>query len=82
MATFFPAIDIKGMDDKLAAYLQSHGIYATRRVKNESLQHIAEATGGRAIRNIKELTNKELGHAGALEQERDGDQGKACGEED
>ena len=66
----------KGMDDKVAAYLQSHGIYATRRVKNESLQHIAEATGGRAVRNIKELTSKELGHAGLLEQDRDGDQGK------
>jgi len=66
----------KGMDEKIAAYLQSHGIYATRRVKNEILQSIAEATGGRTIRNIKELTSKELGHAGLLEQDRDGDQGK------
>jgi thermosome len=66
----------KGMDEKIAAYLQSRGIYATRRVKNEILQSIAEATGGRTIRNIKELTSKELGHAGLLEQDRDGDQGK------
>ena len=66
----------KGMDEKIAAYLQGHGIYATRRVKNEDLQHIAEATGGRAIRNIKELTKNELGHAGLLEQDREGDQGK------
>ncbi|AKB80775.1 Heat shock protein 60 family chaperone GroEL [Methanosarcina barkeri 3] len=66
----------KGMDDKVAAYLQNRGIYATRRVKNEDMQHLVDATGGRPIRNIKELTRKELGHAGLLEQDRDGDQGK------
>ena len=66
----------KGMDDKIAAYLQDRGIYATRRVKNEDMQHLVDATGGRPIRNIKELTPKELGHAGLLEQDRDGDQGK------
>ena len=66
----------KGMDDKIAAYLQNRGIYATRRVKSEDMQHLADATGGRSIRNIKELTDKELGHAGILEQVRDGDQGK------
>jgi len=66
----------KGMDDKIADYLQSRGIYATRRVKNEDMQHIADATGGTRIRNIKELTEKELGHAGLLEQDRDDDQGK------
>ena len=66
----------KGMDDKIAAYLQNRGIYATRRVKSEDMQHLADATGGRPIRNIKELTEKELGHAGLLEQDRDGDQGK------
>jgi chaperonin GroEL (HSP60 family) len=66
----------KGMDDKVAAYLQSRGIYATRRVKNEDMQHLADATGGRPVRNIKELTEKELGHAGLLEQDRDDDQGK------
>lgn len=66
----------KGMDDKIAAYLQDRGIYATRRVKNEDMQHLVDATGGKPIRNIKELTSKELGHAGLLEQDRDGDQGK------
>lgn len=66
----------KGMDDKIAAYLQNRGIYATRRVKSEDMQHLADATGGRSIQNIKELTDKELGHAGILEQVRDGDQGK------
>lgn len=66
----------KGMDDKVAAYLQSRGIYATRRVKNDDMQHLADATGGRPVRNIKELTEKELGHAGLLEQDRDEDQGK------
>ncbi|MPN20385.1 60 kDa chaperonin [bioreactor metagenome] len=64
------------MDDKVAAYLQSRGIYATRRVKNEDMQHLADATGGRPVRNIKELTEKELGHAGLLEQDRNDDQGK------
>ncbi|AKB44370.1 thermosome subunit alpha [Methanosarcina vacuolata] len=66
----------KGMDDKIAAYLQNRGIYATRRVKNDDMQHLVDATGGRPIRNLKELTKKELGHAGLLEQDRDGDQGK------
>jgi thermosome len=66
----------KGMDDKIADYLKKHGIYATRRVKNEDMQHLADATRGTPIRNIRELTEKELGHAGLLEQVRDGDQGK------
>ncbi|AKB19922.1 MULTISPECIES: thermosome subunit alpha [unclassified Methanosarcina] len=66
----------KGMDDKVSAYLQSRGIYATRRVKSDDMQHLADATGGRPVRNIKELTEKELGHAGLLEQDRDDDQGK------
>ncbi len=66
----------KGMDDRIAAYLHKRGIYATRRVKSEDMQHLVDATGGRAIRNIKELTEKELGHAELLEQVRDGDQGK------
>jgi archaeal chaperonin len=66
----------KGMDDKIAAYLQKRGIYATRRVKSEDMQHLVDATGGRPVKNIKELTEKELGHAGLLEQDRDGDQGK------
>lgn len=66
----------KGMDDRIAAYLQKKGIYATRRVKSEDMQHLVDATGGKAIRNIKELTEKELGHAALLEQVRDGEQGK------
>jgi len=65
----------KGMDDKIGAYLQNRGIYATRRVKSEDMQHLADATNGKLVRNIKELTEKELGHAGLLEQDRDGDQG-------
>jgi len=66
----------KGMDDRIAAHLQKRGIYATRRVKGEDLQHLVDATGGRPIRNLKELTEKELGHAGLLEQEREDEQGK------
>ncbi|MDD3043785.1 MAG: thermosome subunit alpha [Methanosarcinaceae archaeon] len=66
----------KGMDDKIADYLQSRGIYAARRVQAEALQKISNATGARIVRNIKELEAKDLGHAGLLEQDRDGDQGK------
>ena len=56
----------KGMDDKIAAYLQNRGIYATRRVKNEDMQHLVDATGGRPVRNIKELTEKNLVTQGFL----------------
>lgn len=66
----------KGMDDRIAAYLQKKGIYATRRVKGEDMQHLVDATGGKPIRNLKELTEKELGHAGLLEQEIKDEQGK------
>lgn len=66
----------KGMDDKIADYLQSRGIYAARRVQAEALQKISNATGARIVRNIKELEAKDLGHVGLLEQDRDGDQGK------
>lgn len=66
----------KGMDDKISDYLQSRGIYAARRVPAASLLKISNATGARIVRNIKELEAKDLGHAGLLEQDRDGDQGK------
>lgn len=66
----------KGVDDRIAEYLQSRGIFVTRRVPAEPLQQISKATGARIVRNIKELEAKDLGSAGLLEQEREGDQGK------
>jgi chaperonin GroEL (HSP60 family) len=60
----------KGIDDLAQHYLAKHGIMAARRVKKSDMEKLAKATGGRIVTSIHELTEKDLGNAGLVEERK------------
>lgn len=60
----------KGIDDLAQHYLAKHGIMAARRVKKSDMEKLAKATGGRVVTSIHELTEKDLGKAGLVEERK------------
>ncbi|MBU7015854.1 MAG: TCP-1/cpn60 chaperonin family protein [Theionarchaea archaeon] len=60
----------KGIDDLAQHYLAKHGILAARRVKKSDMEKLAKATGGRVVTNVNELTEKDLGKAGLVEERK------------
>ena len=60
----------KGVDDVAQYFLAKKGIYACRRVKQSDLQKMAKATGGKIVTNIKDLSEKDLGRAGLVEERK------------
>lgn len=63
----------KGIDDLAQHYLAKEGIYAIRRVKKSDMEKLAKATGGRIVSNLDDLSKKDLGHAGLVEEKKIGD---------
>ncbi len=64
----------KGIDDTAQYYLAKAGIMAARRVKKSDMERLARATGGRIVTSLEDLTPKELGHAGLVEERKIGDE--------
>ncbi|MBD3163581.1 thermosome subunit [Candidatus Woesearchaeota archaeon] len=64
----------KGIDDIAQHYLVQKGIYAVRRAKKSDMEALARATGAKIVSSIKELTPKDLGKAGKVEQAKVGDE--------
>jgi len=62
----------KGIDDLAQHFLAKKGIYAVRRVKKSDLEKLARATGASIVTDIKELTVKDLGFAGFVEEINNG----------
>lgn len=60
----------KGIDDLAQHYLAKKGILAARRVKKSDMEKLAKATGGRIVTSISELTDKDLGMAGLVEEKK------------
>jgi chaperonin GroEL (HSP60 family) len=60
----------KGIDDVAQHYLSKAGITAVRRVKKSDMEKLAKATGGRVATSLEDLTEKELGHAGLVEERK------------
>ena len=60
----------KGIDDLPQHYLAKAGIYAVRRAKKSDVEKIAKATGARIVTNIHDLTSKDLGKAGMVEEKK------------
>ncbi len=58
----------KGIDDLAQHYLAKEGIYACRRVKKSDMEALSKATSANIITNLNDLTQKDLGIAGAVEQ--------------
>jgi thermosome len=64
----------KGIDDIAQHFLAKKGIYAVRRAKKSDMDSLSRATGGRVITNVDDLSEKDLGKAGVVEQVKVGDE--------
>ncbi len=60
----------KGIDDLVAHYLAKEGILAARRLKKSDMEKLSKAAGGRIVTNIHELSEKDLGVAGLVEERK------------
>ena len=64
----------KGIDDLVQHYLAKAGIYAVRRVKKSDMEKVSKATGASLLTNIDELTPKDIGIAGLVEERKFGEE--------
>ncbi|MBU7004379.1 MAG: thermosome subunit, partial [Theionarchaea archaeon] len=64
----------KGIDDLAQHFLAKDGIYTVRRVKKSDMEKLARATSGRVVTSIHDLTEKDLGKAGLVEERKIGDE--------
>ena len=67
----------KGVDELVQHYLAKAGILGYRRLKQSDLDAIAKATGGNVVGSVMEITKKDLGTAGLVEEKMVGDDGMA-----
>jgi len=63
----------KGIDDIAQHYLAKEGIFAVRRAKKSDMEKLSKATGAKVIANLDGLTNKDLGTAGQIEEQKIGE---------
>jgi len=64
----------KGIDDIAQHFLAKSGIYAVRRAKKSDMEKLAKATGGSVVTNLDDLSSKDLGFAGLVEEIKIGDE--------
>lgn len=64
----------KGIDDLAQHYLAKKGILAVRRVKKSDMEKLSRATGATIVTSLKDLSEKDLGKAGVVEQKKVGDE--------
>ena len=67
----------KGVDELVQHYLAKAGILGYRRLKQSDLEAIAKATGGSVVGSVMEITKKDLGTAGLVEEKLVGEDGMA-----
>ncbi len=60
----------KGIDDVAQHYLSKKGILAARRVKKSDMEKLVRATGGRITTTLDDLSEKDLGKAGLIEERK------------
>ena len=60
----------KGIDDLAQHYLAKAGILAVRRVKKSDMEKLSKATGARIATSLDDLTEKDLGEAGLVEERK------------
>ncbi|UCF45570.1 MAG: TCP-1/cpn60 chaperonin family protein [Candidatus Bathyarchaeota archaeon] len=63
----------KGIDDMVQHFLAKAGIIAVRRVKQSDMEKLSRATGGRIVSDLEDLTAKDLGQAGLVEERKIGE---------
>ncbi len=60
----------KGIDDVAQHYLAKAGIIAIRRVKKSDVEKLARATSARIVTSLDDLSSKDLGDAGLIEERK------------
>jgi len=60
----------KGIDDVAQHYLSKKGIVAARRVKKSDMEKLVRATGARIVTTLDDLSSKDLGNAGQVEERK------------
>ena len=60
----------KGIDDLAQHFLAKEGILAIRRAKKSDMEKLARATGASIVTNIEDLSSKDLGKAGLVEERK------------
>ncbi len=60
----------KGIDDVAQHYLSKAGIMAVRRVKKSDMEKLGKATGARLVTSLDDLSEKDLGFAGIVEERK------------
>ncbi|MEM1944566.1 MAG: thermosome subunit beta [Nitrososphaerota archaeon] len=63
----------KGIDDAAQFFLAKEGILAVRRVKKSDMEKLSKATGARIVTNFEDLSSKDLGKAGLVEERKIGE---------
>ena len=63
----------KGIADLAQHYLSKEGIYAIKSVKKSDMEKLVKATEARFVSNLDDLSSKELGNAGLVEEKKIGD---------
>ncbi|MFQ6135904.1 MAG: thermosome subunit alpha [Candidatus Hydrothermarchaeales archaeon] len=58
----------KGIDDLAQHHLAKAGIFAVRRVKKSDMEKLARATGAKIVTTLEDLSAKDLGSAGTVEE--------------
>jgi len=58
----------KGIDDLAQHFLAKDGIYSVRRAKKSDMDKLAKATGAKIVANLDDLSVKDLGKAGNVEE--------------
>jgi thermosome len=64
----------KGIDDLAQHFLAKEGILAARRLKKSDMEQLARSTGAKIISSWKELSSKDIGTAGLVQEEKVGDE--------
>ncbi|MEM3154592.1 MAG: thermosome subunit beta [Candidatus Woesearchaeota archaeon] len=62
----------KGIDDMAQHFLAKKNIYAARRVKKSDMEALARATGARIVTSLRDLSPKDLGTCGMIEEKKIG----------
>ncbi len=60
----------KGIDDVAQHFLAKSGILAVRRVKKSDMEKLAKAAGARIVTSLDDLSEKDLGYAGLVEERK------------
>jgi thermosome len=63
----------EGIDDVAQHFLARKGILAVKQAKESDMEKLAKATGAKVVDTLEDMTKRDLGHAGLVEERKIGD---------